>query len=142
MKRGTKYTLIGLGVVFAAMQIKTVDRTNHLGAGDPVASREVMWILRRACYDCHSGESRWPIWAYVAPMSWRVVGDVNRARVALNFSDWVAYPVERRVALRAGIDRLAQRLSFEILHHQISVIRFQRAEIVDRDNSGMAESRA
>ena len=103
MKRGTKYTLIGLGVAFAAMQLKTVDRTNHLGAGDPVASREVMWILRRACYDCHSGESRWPIWAYVAPMSWRVVGDVNRARVALNFSDWVAYPVERRVALRATI---------------------------------------
>ena len=103
MTRRTKYILLGVGVVFLAMQLKTVKRTNPLGAGDPTASREVMWILRRACYDCHSTESRWPIWAYVAPMSWRVVRDVDRARVALNFSDWVAYPVERRVALRATI---------------------------------------
>jgi Haem-binding domain len=101
--RRTKYILLGVGIVFLAMQLKTVQRTNPLGAGDPTASREGMWILRRACYDCHSTESRWPIWAYVAPMSWRVVRDVDRARVALNFSDWVAYPVERRVSLRATI---------------------------------------
>jgi len=61
----------------------------------------VQWVLRRACYDCHSTETRWPIWAYVAPMSWRVVADVDRARERLNFSDWTAYDRDRRVALRA-----------------------------------------
>jgi len=103
VKRATKYTLLGVGVAFVAIQFIPVERTNRLGAGDPVASREVKWMLRRACYDCHSSETRWPIWAYIAPMSWRVVRDVDRARVALNFSDWASYPADRRVALRATI---------------------------------------
>jgi hypothetical protein len=68
-----------------------------------MTSREVKWVLRRACYDCHSTETRWPIWAYVAPMSWFVVRDVNRARVKLNFSDWQTYDADQRVALRAHV---------------------------------------
>ena len=61
------------------------------------------WILRRACYDCHSTETRWPVWAYVAPVSWQVVADVERARAHLNFSDWAAYDRDRRIGLRALI---------------------------------------
>jgi hypothetical protein len=83
-----------------------VNRTNRLGAGDPKASREVQWILRRACYDCHSTETRWPVWAYIAPISWRVVADVDRARQFLNFSDWGKYSdLEQRV-MRQNIERV------------------------------------
>ena len=101
MKRRVKIAALILGVVFVAIQFVPVQRTNRLGAGDPDAPRDVTWVLRRACYDCHSTETRWPIWAYVAPMSWRVVADVDRARERLNFSDWTAYDRDRRVGLRA-----------------------------------------
>ena len=100
-RRHGKVIALSLLVAFAAVQFVPVRRTNPMGAGDPSAPREVQWILRRACYDCHSNESRWPIWAYIAPMSWRVVGDVEEARSVLNFSDWRAYPPDRRTALRA-----------------------------------------
>ncbi len=94
----------GVGVLaLVAVQFVPIERTNRLGAGDPNAPRDVQWILRRACYDCHSTETRWPIWAYVAPFSWQVVGDVERARNVLNFSDWAAYDRSRRVSLRAMI---------------------------------------
>jgi hypothetical protein len=83
-----------------AIQFVPVARTNQLGSGDPNAPRDVMWILRRACYDCHSYETRWPIWAYVAPISWRVVDDVERARRVLNFSDWMTHTPQNRAALR------------------------------------------
>ncbi len=95
-----------IGLLLAAtvaIQFVPVVRTNELGAGDPDTPRDVQWILRRACYDCHSGETRWPVWAYVAPFSWQVVRDVDRAREILNFSDWVLYEPDRRVALRALI---------------------------------------
>jgi len=88
--------LVGL----VGIQFVPVARTNPLGAGDPPAPRQVMWILRRACYDCHSTETRWPIWAYVAPISWRVVGDVDKARSVLNFSNWPAYSAEQQQAMR------------------------------------------
>ena len=101
VKRYAQVAGLLLATVFVAIQFVPVERVNHVGAGDPDAPRDVQWILRRACYDCHSGETRWPIWAYVAPFSWQVVRDVNRAREILNFSDWAAYDAGRRVALRA-----------------------------------------
>jgi heme-binding protein len=101
MRRRTKIAALVVGIAFVAIQFVPAHRTNRLGTGDPDAPRDVQWVLRRACYDCHSTETRWPIWAYVAPMSWRVVADVDRARERLNFSDWTVYDRDRRVALRA-----------------------------------------
>jgi hypothetical protein len=103
MKRSIKIVAAVLAIAFIGAQFVPVKRTNRLGAGDPPAPRDVQWVLRRACYDCHSTESRWPIWAYVAPMSWLVVRDVDRARAVLNFSDWQAYPEAQRKVLQSVI---------------------------------------
>jgi hypothetical protein len=106
VKRYALYSALLLLLILIAIQFIPVKRTNRLGAGDPQAPRNVQWVLRRACYDCHSTETRWPIWAYVAPMSWQVVGDVDRARKFLNFSDWTAYDQVTQRALRMNIDRV------------------------------------
>jgi len=45
-------------------------------------------MLKNACYDCHSFETKWPWYSYVAPVSWFVVRDINAARASMNFSDW------------------------------------------------------
>lgn len=92
MKRSVKIGGSILLLGFIAIQFIPVQRTNRPGSGDPQAPRDVQWILRRACYDCHSTETRWPIWAYVAPISWQVVADVDRARKFVNFSDWQSLP--------------------------------------------------
>ena len=52
----------------------------------PEATAEA--AARAACYDCHSHETRWPLYSYVAPMSWLVRRDVEEGRDELNFSDW------------------------------------------------------
>jgi hypothetical protein len=48
-------------------------------------------ILHRACYDCHSNDTRWPWYSGVAPISWFVIGHVNDGREALNFENWSAH---------------------------------------------------
>jgi hypothetical protein len=45
-------------------------------------------IARESCYACHSNETDWPFYSYVAPMSWLVRHDVDRGRDELNFSRW------------------------------------------------------
>jgi hypothetical protein len=45
-------------------------------------------MLRRACFDCHSSETRWPWYASVPPVSYLIHRDVDRGRTALNFSEW------------------------------------------------------
>lgn len=42
----------------------------------------------RACYDCHSDETRWPWYSNIAPVSWLVYHDVTEGRTHINFSDW------------------------------------------------------
>ncbi len=49
---------------------------------------EVELILKNSCYDCHSNETRYPWYAYIAPVSWLVVRDVKLGRAELNFSEW------------------------------------------------------
>ena len=44
--------------------------------------------MYRACFDCHSNQTGWRFYSYVAPVSWLVARDVNQGRSHLNFSQW------------------------------------------------------
>ena len=57
-------------------------------AEPPWSSAAVRELARRACFDCHSNETRWPWYARVAPASWLVTRDVAEGRRHLNFSEW------------------------------------------------------
>ena len=47
--------------------------------------------LLRACYDCHSNQTKWPWYSAIAPMGWLVSAHVHDARNHLNFSQWDDY---------------------------------------------------
>lgn len=47
---------------------------------------EVMTILKNACYDCHSFETKYPWYARIAPVSWWLADHVQEGREHLNFS--------------------------------------------------------
>lgn len=55
------------------------------------ASPEVAQLLKNSCYNCHSNETRYPWYSYVAPVSWLVAADVRNGRDELNFSTWTGY---------------------------------------------------
>jgi len=52
------------------------------------APQPIRRILKNACYDCHSYETRWPKAAYIAPASWVIYRTVSAGRSALNFTEW------------------------------------------------------
>ncbi len=54
----------------------------------PWPSPEVRQLAVRACYDCHSNETRWPAYSRIAPVSWIVYNHVQEGRRKLNFSEW------------------------------------------------------
>ena len=65
-----------------------ITRTNPAVEERVPAPPDVEAILRRSCADCHSNETVWPWYSNVAPVSWLVANDVNRARRHLNLSTW------------------------------------------------------
>jgi hypothetical protein len=48
-------------------------------------------LLKSACYDCHSNESKYPWYSYVAPVSFLVANHIEEGREELNFSEWANY---------------------------------------------------
>ncbi len=82
-----KYIFYALIVLFVAIQFIPVERTN------PPVTQNVKWdsqkteaTAKKACYDCHSNETVWPWYSYVAPIKFLVSKDVNEGREHLNFS--------------------------------------------------------
>ncbi|MEX1311305.1 MAG: heme-binding domain-containing protein [Candidatus Sulfomarinibacteraceae bacterium] len=92
-----------LAVVFLAIQLVPVERTNPPVTADFDGPQEVAQVLRTSCYDCHSNESSWPWYSRVAPASWLVAHDVEEAREHLNFSDWASLDEGRRRKLAEEI---------------------------------------
>jgi cytochrome c len=60
-------------------------------------------VLVAKCADCHSSETRWPVYARIAPGSWLIERDIVEARKKMDLSRWEEMPVERQDVLMAKI---------------------------------------
>ena len=97
MKKVLSWFAIALATFFAGAQLVRPEKNNpSVDAGQALESHvnvppEVGAVLKRACSDCHSNQTRWPWYSNVAPASWYVVDHVNHGRTHLNFSTWSNY---------------------------------------------------
>ena len=89
MKRILKFAGIAVIIILIGMQFIPLSHTN------PPVTREIKWnapetkaLAQRACFACHSNETVWPAYSYVAPISFVVVRHTNEGRENLNFSQW------------------------------------------------------
>ena len=88
--RGAKLVGIAVGLLLVA-QLVPYGCTHH----HPAVASEPSWnapstrdLFFRACRDCHSNETVWPWYSYIAPVSWLVASDVGEGREHFNVSDW------------------------------------------------------
>jgi len=96
--------IVGLGYVhpFGNPRVEPAKGIDTLlqGANIPANARAV---LVEKCADCHSNETRWPIYARIAPGSWLIERDIVQARKEMNLSNWHEIPVDRQEVLKAKI---------------------------------------
>jgi hypothetical protein len=64
--------------------------------------------LARACFDCHSHQTVWPWYSYVAPVSWLVGHDVHEGRRHMDFSTWGDYTAAEKRKRLASISEMVQ----------------------------------
>jgi hypothetical protein len=90
--RALKKILLLLLGLFVFAQVLRPDRKNPpyepAHAFDAVLkpSVEIQTLIRDACSDCHTRETRWPWYSHVSPVSWLVAGHVKEGREHLDFS--------------------------------------------------------
>lgn len=92
-----KKIIFWIAVVFLAIQLIPINRDNKaIDKNDNFVDinntpENVKSILKNACYDCHSNETKYPKYSYIAPISWAVKDHINEGREYLNFSEWGSY---------------------------------------------------
>jgi len=90
-KRVILWVIIGLVVLGLLIQlIPLPGRGNNppVTSEPPWDSPQTRALAKRACFDCHSNETVWPWYSYVAPVSWLVYSDTMGGRSRMNFSEW------------------------------------------------------
>lgn len=80
---------VGLGLVLQLVpNPAAVERNPEKRASLDEEPAEVVAVLKRSCFDCHSNETEWPLYSRIAPSSWLVHHDVGEGRDFVNFSRW------------------------------------------------------
>ncbi len=138
MKIKTKRYLTGLLAAFILIQFISVDRTNPKAAAEDelAAPSEVMEIFRHSCYSCHSNDTEWPFYSYIAPASWLIVSDVNEGREEFNFSEWNKIPVgkitEKKKDIWEEISEGEMPLDIYLLLHPNASLSVSQKEIIKK----------
>jgi hypothetical protein len=97
----------------------------------PWPSQSAERLARAACYDCHSNETDWPVYSYVAPMSWLVRSDVEEGRDELNFSHWDDHDSEADDAADAVVDGSMPPTRYTLLHPEADLSAEEQRELID-----------
>ena len=139
-----KLALIVVLAIFILIQFIPIERDNPLS--DPSSEielqGEVKMIVQTACYDCHSNNTTWPWYSYVAPVSWLVAYDVHEAREELNFSMWNTYSQKR---MNRKFQEIVEEIEEEemplpiylLTHSEADIDEAQRAILINLANSNL-----
>jgi hypothetical protein len=117
--RGVLRLAFSVGGLLALAQLVPYGRDHE----NPPVAAEPAWdqpstraLAVRACFDCHSNETRWPWYSRLAPTSWLVQNHVDEGRDTLNFSQWNRRYEEAHEASEAVLAGSMPPPSYLLLH--------------------------
>ncbi|HFC00060.1 MAG TPA: cytochrome C [Phaeodactylibacter sp.] len=132
--------LILLGV-FILMQFFRIDKTNppvdakldFININQP--PENISKMIKSACYDCHSYETKYPWYSNIAPVSWWLKGHIDEARGELNFSEWGSYSAKKashkmEEAMEEVEEKEMPLTPYVIAHSEAKLSEEQRAALV------------
>jgi hypothetical protein len=93
-------------------------------------SPETAGMMERACYMCHSNETRLPLYMQVAPLSWVAAQRVNNAREVLNFSEQRADQISAEDVIEAIENGSMPPAQYLLLHPEAQLSAREKAQLI------------
>lgn len=96
---------------------------------------KVQSILKTACYDCHSNNTRYPCYGRIQPGGWWLGNHISNGKAELNFSEFGAYTSRRRFSKLRSIENSVKDgtmplSSYTLLHKDARLTKEEKALIV------------
>ncbi len=134
--------LIVLGVILLLAQF--IQPTHEFPVSDPSLdllemykpSIEVASLVKNACYDCHSNETKYPFYSLITPLNFWLKSHVENGRRELNFSTWKSYEHDKmKHKLEESADKTERKemplLSYMIMHRDAWLSEEERSLLVE-----------
>ena len=125
--------IVGLAMVLALQLVPYGWRHSN-----PPVVQDAPWpdaasasVARSSCYSCHSNETEWPFYSYVAPMSWLVRHDVESGRDEFNFSNWDRFAADADDAIEVVRSGAMPPDRYTRLHPGATMTEQERAILID-----------
>lgn len=82
----------------------------------------VLAVLKVACYDCHSNNTRYPWYAHIQPVAWMMANHITEGKEKMNFSEFGSYSKRRQASKLKGIadqikDDEMPLTSYKLMHN-------------------------
>lgn len=133
LNRILKKALLGIAVVVLVIQLVPYGRnhSNPPGRTEPAWDRpETRALARRACFDCHSNETVWPAYTYIAPISWLIQHDVDEGREDTNFSEWQRRQKESSEAAKTVQKGKMPPWTYTLVHPEARLTSEERSALI------------
>ena len=78
-----------------ARNVASGTQSNYIGNTYPVPA-EVNPILEKACFDCHSNNTRYPWYYKIQPVTWWLNFHITDGKAHLNFDEFLSYSVKKQ----------------------------------------------
>ena len=121
-----KILLLLLVVLIAIQFIQPARNTNGQVLSTDISKvvsvpENVQSILKVACYDCHSNNTRYPWYVNIQPIGWMMAKHVKNGKDDLNFSDFGSYSMRKQQSKLKAIagqikDDEMPLTSYKIMH--------------------------
>lgn len=93
-------------------------------------------VFKKACYDCHSNNTRYPWYANVQPIGWLLARHVKEGKAELNFSEFGSYSSRRQANKLRAIENSVKDgtmplSSYLLLHKDARLTETDKTEIIN-----------
>ncbi len=126
--------VVGGLLLFGLIQLVPYGRDHT----NPPVRMEPQWdspttraLAQRACFDCHSNETKWLWFHNIAPISWGVQADVMAGRAQLNFSEWDREQEEADEAAEKVIEGEMPPFRYILAHPEANLSASDRAMLAE-----------
>lgn len=135
MKKSRK-VLIGIVAVFVLLQFIQPSRNdksnpNHKEFKDAFNVPEnIGRILSASCFDCHSNSTAYPWYTRLQPVGWWMNSHINNGKSELNFDEFDAYPLRRKLS---KLKSIAERIEDGSMPLQSYTLIHRSAKLSDNE---------
>ena len=129
------------GMVFIAIQFLQPTKNESNRILDSEISKivstpdSVLYILKDACFDCHSNNTIYPWYSNVQPVGWLLVRHIRKGREELNFSEFGSYTPRRQLSKLTGIansisDGIMPLSSYKLMHKNSILSTYEKEQLI------------